>query len=36
MSTLSSPPEIPTDLVFVYTVPHGVIDVNGHEVFPLS
>jgi hypothetical protein len=33
---LSSPPEIPTDLVFVYTIPHGVIDVNGHKVLRLS
>src|SRR5262249_43917133 len=35
-TVLSSPPEDPTDLVFVYTIPHGLIDVNGHKVLRLS
>jgi hypothetical protein len=33
---LASPPEIPTDLVFVYTIPHGVIEVDGRKVLRLS
>src|SRR4051794_16956822 len=33
---LSSPPEIPTDLIFVYTIPHGLIDVDGHKVLRLT
>ncbi len=33
---LAAPPEEPTDLIFVYTVPHGIIDVDGRRVLRLT
>jgi len=33
---LAAPPDEPTDLIFVYTVPHGIIDVDGRRVLRLT
>lgn len=35
-AVMSSPPELPTDLVVVYTIPHGIVESNGHRVLRLT
>jgi hypothetical protein len=35
-AVMNSPPDLPTDLVFTYTIPHGLIEVNGQRVLRLT